>query len=529
MYYFDTLPVHPSPKPGESLSSLLARVGQANGFKNTTELATLLGVSRPADFHRNNVDLPPVRLGNFAQSLAQTQDSILRLTFHPLAVNFGRQSDPRYLAGFLSGAISREARFCPLCLQEDRYYRLSWRLLQLHSCPIHHCELLGRCPMCDGLIPLLSREFAIGMCPSCGQDLSQVNPVFPANPQSLEQEKHESQAASRVLAWDSNLEIDLEGRAELIRRRLRTVRLRQRKSLANVAAYLEAPVSVISSIEVSRGYRAGSYVSMMRYAEYLGLTIENLLREEGPEDILARLTAKDVGTVPIRTAKQISLFPVEASSQAPISHGRVRIDPLKEGCRNLCPVPYLANQVDEALNVFKKNDWPISRKSITHWIGRKNINPRDNKKLAEMLQRIQDERLEQIGRIQTDRAKRIREAIPIVIEQKGYLSLFTLAKLVKIPYESLRRSPDLKDVIREFTALSHAEREMTASQVFRAIDELKAQGIPISQTRIAKRLGVTIAAFRRYPEIRMIFVWLGLMRDKAVVLGPERNLPKAQT
>lgn len=168
LYYFDTLPLHPSPRPLESFTSYLIRTAEANGVLQLSGLnaffADYAQISRFADY-------PPRSLGMLPMLVTHSEDDLLKTTFYHVGKKFDRVCQPRSLVSFFSGFIASSLRFCPLCLQEDLYYRLTWRFLSIPGCPKHACRLLKCCSHCKCLLPILALPLCIGTCPACKRDL----------------------------------------------------------------------------------------------------------------------------------------------------------------------------------------------------------------------------------------------------------------------------------------------------------------------------------------------------------------------
>src|SRR2546425_6504953 len=122
LYYFDTLPLHPRPRPLESFTSYLTRIAEANGISPLSGLKAFFGdYSHISSF----ADYPPRSFGMLPMLVTHSEDELFETTFYHAGKKFGRVCQPRSLASFFSGLIASSLRFCPLCLQEDLYYRLT--------------------------------------------------------------------------------------------------------------------------------------------------------------------------------------------------------------------------------------------------------------------------------------------------------------------------------------------------------------------------------------------------------------------
>jgi len=73
----------------------------------------------------------------------------------------------------LHGALALHLQVCPLCLQEQPYIRLLWRLVPVHACLRHRCLLQTHCYRCGGLLSVIGPEQRHLRCPVCDADLRQ--------------------------------------------------------------------------------------------------------------------------------------------------------------------------------------------------------------------------------------------------------------------------------------------------------------------------------------------------------------------
>ena len=185
-------PIRYKPLPDELLSCWLIRLAHGHGLKVQTFTNLLFGNRRQV--WNRDVD----RLGP-----SWLIDELSRRTGTPL--NMAEGTCLRVLEGSLfpqfklSGALpwvltigmyhrKRAAygqQFCPLCLEEDGvpYYRRSWRLAFMTTCPVHEVMLHDRCPQCASPLSFHRAEMGRGgvddaievsMCHECGTDLRQA-------------------------------------------------------------------------------------------------------------------------------------------------------------------------------------------------------------------------------------------------------------------------------------------------------------------------------------------------------------------
>jgi hypothetical protein len=72
---------------------------------------------------------------------------------------------------FLKGVVNPDLRVCPLCLQEQSYIRLTWRLAPISTCTEHGCMLQERCATCDTLLIAAGQTSQHLRCSTCRADL----------------------------------------------------------------------------------------------------------------------------------------------------------------------------------------------------------------------------------------------------------------------------------------------------------------------------------------------------------------------
>ena len=180
-YYFDTLPVHFQPHPGESFTSYLIRLAEANGIQLVSQLFKMCFSKGRPGFTINTGDYPPRSFGALPTMTMCDPSDLLPTTFYYLAQKFSRRTEAQPVSQFMSGTLSPGLRYCPDCLTERGYYALAWRFLNLEGCPDHGDRLLDHCQHCHQKIPLLSQPLRFGYCPICGHDLrrSQVERLSP--------------------------------------------------------------------------------------------------------------------------------------------------------------------------------------------------------------------------------------------------------------------------------------------------------------------------------------------------------------
>lgn len=191
-WFFDVLPCHPPPYPGECLSGYLLRLAETNRclnlwsfirdlfplYRSASQIALLCGEYPIDDWGRI-----PIR--------TQLPLSTLRkLTVEPWVEKF--RIPPQVIGpnrvsplNFLRGVVNPLLQVCPLCLQEQPYVRLFWRLAPVQVCLDHHCLLPSECHQCGNPLTVISPRHRHLHCAACGADLRTL-PVVAAPAEVLE-------------------------------------------------------------------------------------------------------------------------------------------------------------------------------------------------------------------------------------------------------------------------------------------------------------------------------------------------------
>lgn len=197
-------PARPSPRPNETLSSLVSRAALLNGMAPRSLFRVLErqeGFSRAVTVHLGTtrrrqtawIDFSVSRelLSELARALNAEAESLERCRILPerkrLQGSVGHiaeiaptllRPDPISVEGARRSrqAVDGYVAFCPLCLAEDPSIS-QWRRLTLaRVCLAHGTLLLDRCPNCGSAWrPHLSRRLqSFAACQICGTDLRRL-------------------------------------------------------------------------------------------------------------------------------------------------------------------------------------------------------------------------------------------------------------------------------------------------------------------------------------------------------------------
>jgi hypothetical protein len=195
------LPVRTRPKPEESLSSWIARTAFENGIYLQT-FCHLVWHRKPIwnrDTDRTE-DLEILRrLASLTatspqKAIATTIRHYEGLVFRKFSVS-GTQRHVTSLGIYHRTHKRFGQTYCPLCLEEEGYFKLSWRFAFITVCTKHNQRLWDRCWKCE--TPICIHRGRWLHCDACDADLRKAS--------SLERD-------SRALLLQTHLQAAMEGR-----------------------------------------------------------------------------------------------------------------------------------------------------------------------------------------------------------------------------------------------------------------------------------------------------------------------------
>jgi predicted RNA-binding Zn-ribbon protein involved in translation (DUF1610 family)/DNA-binding XRE family transcriptional regulator len=181
-WFFELLPLHPDPYPGECLSGYLLRLADLNGYDIFWDMVgDLFPIwDAPQQIHKLKWEYPMNDWGRIPLRTGLTPAELTRLTVASWVGKFRILPDLNhsiYLSPghFLKSLVNPILRVCPLCLQAQPYLRLIWRLLPVAVCLEHGCLLQDRCSACGAMLTPVSQDHRHLCCPSCGADLRSLS------------------------------------------------------------------------------------------------------------------------------------------------------------------------------------------------------------------------------------------------------------------------------------------------------------------------------------------------------------------
>lgn len=265
------LPLHPQPNQRESLSGYIVRLAEANGLKSVNELARLSGLRKGW----SDPDYSSHLTGRLSWIAGCPPDHLQNMTIYHLARHF---ACPTFsfaeMAPFFQGSLAASLRYCPACLAEHPYYRLSFRFLALAGCALHGCSFLDTCGHCETPLPFLPRRPRIACCMICRGDLRtcQMSPLSQQGRASLERRTYDLE---RLL---TPAELAPEITAALLQGSgFFFLRLRRRMGLAEAAYLLGKNEQVVRAIEEGNWGKRATLTDYWRYTEILDCSLSDVI------------------------------------------------------------------------------------------------------------------------------------------------------------------------------------------------------------------------------------------------------------
>lgn len=178
--------------PGESLSSLLERLTELNYYSRSYVFNWICQeyMEHPTSLY----DLTRSKQAEVFSQLAQLAGGIAEELFvaseHRFSPVLTTPEQVQVFMVWLDGKprqvattairdqhirVPSFAQFCPLCLKESAYHRLSWIPVASAICLAHKCLLSDRCPQCGKRLSVA--EIVRRQCKACKTDPSEAYPV----------------------------------------------------------------------------------------------------------------------------------------------------------------------------------------------------------------------------------------------------------------------------------------------------------------------------------------------------------------
>lgn len=167
----------PRPYPDESLAGYIIRLTETNYYSSSKWIFKMSGL-RARGIYANVFNHEKDDLSGLS-NISDVEAGILwSMAFPGITFNYSKVVKRAKVFGNVipTDAINHnQVQLCPICLQEEPYYRLIWGLSVVSACPLHHCLLIDRCPQCQ--LQILWSRPSVVLC-SCQFDWRKSRPVI---------------------------------------------------------------------------------------------------------------------------------------------------------------------------------------------------------------------------------------------------------------------------------------------------------------------------------------------------------------
>ena len=533
-YYFETLPVHPPPERLESFTSYLTRLAEANGLRSMGALASTCFFDEYVRTMRWQKDTPPVSFGQLPIAAVCHPSELLATTFFHLGKKFERPGQPQSLAHFLSGAIARFLRYCPQCIAETPYYRLTWRFLPLSGCVRHNTRLLSICGHCDHSIPVFTSPFKIGICPHCQGDLRlcQAATLTTEEFNSVVADTQELEFLLLPQPWEAS------ANAKRMGAYFADLRLKRHLTVAQVAGLIGTTRHGVEAVEYGNiGASSSPFERYIRYALFLGVSLQDVFEAtmlqnswlKGPrvrnlplseeemverlEQAIQRLNDRGVLVTQRTLSKESGI-----ARNRFVSYPRVR-DLLKEAASSVRTSQerqreqrqeVLLMRVQIAIDHLEALGVPVTQKAICEIAGMTPPGLKGYPRVKELLARYSGQHCHYIIRRSSLRedelVAEVEMAIKHLTEMAQPLTQVSIAHSVGVNLSSLKKYPKVRKMVEQNAVRNHRDRVFQKEnelleKVEAAVEQLTALGERITQRAIGRIVGVVPSQLKWYPHV----------------------------
>ena len=184
-YYNLKYPIKAIPFSNESIISWMIRTSFLNGVDPKSLSQTLFNSSifLNRDFDRY-INSNSIKL--ILQYTSVKEEEIEKLTLQhlinkhvPFSFKLNKYTQYKWLRPITKRAYKTFEGFyyCPLCLKQNSYLKLSWRFIDMTICKEHNIKLVNKCPYCNEIYDPRNNSYAqnsLEICANCNQDLTKV-------------------------------------------------------------------------------------------------------------------------------------------------------------------------------------------------------------------------------------------------------------------------------------------------------------------------------------------------------------------
>ena len=515
LLYLDVLPSRPKPLPLESLNSYIKRLAKANGIRQIHAFSQMTMIGR-YEFLLNKPRRTSFELLPTITALSEAQ--LLDLTFYHLGWKFGRHQS---LGAFLKNSISPFIRYCPICLEENGYYPLTWNFLCLDGCPQHSVRLLDICGHCGQHIQVRNRCLSLYNCHFCGGDLrlSTTTNLSADEHQLSTQHQDDLIYLLTEQPWQSTQPEVIDA----FRQRLAASRLIQKLSMPQLNQLLDIKELSILAIENETLTCTGElFQEYLIYADYFGLTLSQVFKDATQTGYIPKIQLrKNAFFLQVReavhTLKQQGI-PVNREIVADLvgcttdtlkyyaaDYTWLRDATRSQKRRTFNDQEELFQSAQQAISNLNAQKKRVSYCAIAHIMGR------DRSQIKARYPNV-DTLIREAIAIYTQQHEeelfiRVQQAIHVLAERQQNISINSIAHQIGIPTSTLRyRSPPIRTLIaEEKQRIERQKAQDIQDNVEQVAAQLFQQGIPVTHQTLAQQTGLASHCFKQKNALRAIW------------------------
>jgi transcriptional regulator with XRE-family HTH domain/transposase len=537
-WFFDVLPHHPPPYPGECLSGYLLRLAQANGFVSFWGLVSdLFPVFRqPNQISLLRWEYPVDDWGRILLRTQLSKTDLRRLTVMPWVEKFRSPpilTPPSALSPghFLRGVVSPHLQVCPLCLQEQPYLRLMWRLAPVRVCVHHGCLLQAQCHRCGTPLAVLGPTHRHLHCAACGTDLRTL-PVVSALADILEAQRRQQAELQFLLDPDVTLAKNPTGDPrEAIGLKFRYLRLQTGQSVAAMARQMGVFDGAISALELGRKTPLPLYLT---YLEALSWPWFDFADLEVPREFVRSLEEPPLMYLrlcptpecpnhqppPSMSVKLLRDLPDGRKARFRCTacgrrftrtyEGELTAKPRRPPIRPGEPPP-VVKSAEEVTRLVEMGLQGISNRQIAHQLGWGEKTVRMYWISLGLEEQVHQAQAERRGREQQERyaalCDRVETILQFLLTQDEEITLRRVGRALGYNSDYLHNYPDLAEWVQEIAQEHNAQvrqrrYEELSARIAQAIEEAKQGNGTMTIHGITQRAGLPYdRLYHSYPEL----------------------------
>ena len=477
-YYFDVLQLHPPPEYLESLTSYLTRIAEMNGIDGYQSLATLCLPTEPASRVRTLKDYPLSSFSTLGSTTVKPEATLLKTTFYHLAKKFECSTEAKPLSIFLSRSVADCLRYCPLCLGDFPYYSLAWRFLALKGCWVHNCQLLEKCGHCGTKIPIFTRPFKAGFCPTCKKDLrtcksSLLSEKVRIDVQSLYQNLEFLLAPQPFESMERTILQDIGQEF---------TNLRNSRNLTQLQMSRQAGISMVCLTSLEHGHSKFSGVSSFQWyykcAGFFGVTMR---------DLFQRIMQPEV---------------VEKRDQ------RMKI-------KWILDEEEILGQIHEIMRRIYESGEQVTQKAIEEAVhislNRLNRYPRIKALLEEIAEQLQATHWEQRIKYEDELLEKVQMAIEQLEKRKVAITHKAVSEITGVDQSNFKFYPRVKTLLENkvnYVFYHDQRRQQTEDEILvkvsTAIQDLDERDQPVTATAVGEIVGISPNSLIEYARVKSL-------------------------